>query len=99
MFYKKYEKILKRLSFTARHNGISCILTSHQIRVLPPSCRSQATQFIIFKIPEFEIEKWIYENSDLMTIKNLERLYKHATKERYEFLYHDGKKFSVGFET
>jgi len=96
--YKKYEKILKRLAYTARHNGISVILTSHQIRVLPPACRSQATQFILFKIPEFELEKWTYENSDLMSSKNLGLLYKHATKEPYQFLYYNGKKFSLGFQ-
>lgn len=97
--YKKYSKILARLSYTARHVGISCLLTSHQIRVLPPSCRSQSTQFIIFRIPDFEKQKWLYENSDLMNVKDLEKLLNYATSIPYQFLYYDGKKFSIGFET
>lgn len=97
--YKRYEKILKRLSYTARHNGISVILTSHQIRALPPCCRSQATQFILFRIPEFEQTKFIEENCDIMSMKNLDKLYKHATSQPYQFLFYNGKKFSIGFES
>lgn len=98
--YNKYEKVLSTLASRGRHAGTSVILTSHIVRCLPVMCRNNATSFIAFRLRETERQKFIEEQSDLLSKKDLEKILDVATNDRYSFLYFNGdkNKFSIKFD-
>jgi hypothetical protein len=102
--YQYYQKILKKLAYTSRHDGTGVFITSHNVRSLPPGCRSNANALILFKIAEFERDKFVYEHSDKMSVKNLALLLDAATEQDFSFLFYNESKpkesrFSIGFES
>lgn len=71
-----------------RHYRISMIITTQNFRSLPPTCRNNATGYVIFKTNNGKEYSKIHEELS-GSFKRFDSLYNQATKKKYNFLYLD----------
>jgi ABC-type oligopeptide transport system ATPase subunit len=90
--------------FQSRHGSISVILCAQSYMRVPRSARLNATDLILFPASESEIIRIAKEYTPPHTKqKQFEELIKHATREKYSFLYiatlaDEGQKYRRKFE-
>lgn len=93
--YLKKSKTLSHLLTYNRHLGISIIISSQNLRSVPPSCRANIQGVIIFKITnKKELKKIEDEYGDSISSKEKSfiDIYNDAINEKYNFLFIDLKK-------
>ena len=82
--------MLQTLFTRGRHFMASCILMSQRLRLMQVSCRCNASALICFRLRNLkDLEAVIEENSAIATKETLMKVYDHATREKYGFLYID----------
>jgi hypothetical protein len=81
-------KALEKLSSKYRHYGISLIVSSQQFRMIPPTVRTCAGYWVLFRTyNEKEVAKMDEEFSG--QFGKFLQAYRRATEEKYHFLYID----------
>ena len=99
-------RLVNRLYTRGRHARISTITSVHRIKnVVKPIVRAQATALFIFRQKAFlELQNFIEESSATVGEDILEKVYRIAVAEPYQFLYVDlratdpNEIFSIGFK-
>lgn len=81
-------KALEKLASKYRHYGISLIVSSQQFRMIPPTVRTCAGYWILFRTHNRkEVAKMVEEFSGQFPF--FEKAYMLATREKYHFLFID----------
>ena len=99
-------RLVNRLYTRGRHARISTITSVHRIKnVVNPIVRAQATALFIFRQKAFvELQNFLEENSATVGKDILEKVYRIAVAEPYQFLYVDlratdpNEMFFIGFK-
>ena len=102
----KNNRLVNRLYTRGRHARISTITSVHRIKnVVNPIVRAQATALFIFRQKAFlELQNFLEENSATVGKDILEKVYRIAVAEPYQFLYVDlratdpNEMFYIGFK-
>lgn len=75
-----------------RHASSSVIIVTQAYKAIPKTIRTNCNAMIIFDIPNLSELKAIYEeNPEGLTEKEWMKVYKHATRDHYSFLYINNK--------
>jgi molybdopterin-guanine dinucleotide biosynthesis protein len=75
-----------------RHASSSVIIVTQAYKAIPKTIRTNCNAMIIFDIPNLSELRAIYEeNPEGLTEKEWLKVYKHATKDHYSFLYINNK--------
>ena len=75
-----------------RHASSSVIIVTQAYKAIPKTIRTNCNALIVFRIPNFSELHAIYEeNPEDLSEEEWLRLYDHATKEDYSFLYINNK--------
>lgn len=75
-----------------RHASSSVIIVTQAYKAIPKTIRTNCNAMIVFDIPNLSELKAIYEeNPEGLTEKEWMKVYKHATKDHYSFLYINNK--------
>lgn len=91
----KYNSLVYNLTSKARHWSISMIISSQNLRELPPVCRNNTTHWAFFRSGNLkEIEKMMEELGSLGSKENCLALYQECVEEPHKFMYID-EKFNV----
>jgi len=86
----KYNSLIYNLTSKARHWSISMIISSQNIRELPPVCRNNTTHWAFFRSGNLkEVEKMLEEMGSLGSKENCYQLYQHCVEEPHKFMYID----------
>ena len=102
----KNNRLVNRLYTRGRHARISTITSVHRIRsVVNPIVRAQCTAIFMFRQKAFfELQNFLEENSATVGKDILEKVYRIATAQPYQFLYIDlratdpNEMFFIGFQ-
>ena len=82
--------LLSSIFIRGRHFGCNCIVLTQRYRLLDQNLRTNANALIFFRARNGkDVEALVEENSALADTDTLFRLYDHATREKYSFLYID----------
>ena len=88
----KYNSLVYNLTSKARHWSISMIISSQNLRELPPVCRNNTTHWAFFRSGNLkEIEKMMEELGSLGSKENCLALYQECVEEPHKFMYIDEK--------
>ena len=88
----KYNSLVYNLTSKARHWSISMIISTQNLRELPPVCRNNTTHWAFFRSGNLkEIEKMMEEMGSLGSKENCYQLYQHCVQEPHKFMYIDSK--------
>jgi len=88
----KYNSLIYNLTSKARHWSISMIISTQNLRELPPVCRNNTTHWGFFRSGNLkEIEKMMEELGSLGSKDNCFNLYQHCVEEPHKFMYVDEK--------
>lgn len=75
-----------------RHASSSVIIVTQAYKAIPKTIRTNCNAMIIFDIPNLSELRAIYEeNPEGLTEKEWMKVYKHATRDHYSFLYINNK--------
>lgn len=75
-----------------RHANSSLIIVTQAYKAIPKTIRTNCNAIILFDIPNLAELKVVYEeNPECLTEKEWMKVYKHATKEDYSFMYINNK--------
>tara|TARA_R110002096_G_scaffold115078_1_gene249286 strand:- start:75 stop:719 length:645 start_codon:yes stop_codon:yes gene_type:complete len=86
----KYNSLVYNLTSKARHWSISMIISSQNLRELPPVCRNNTTHWAFFRSGNLkEIGKMMEEMGSLGSPDNCFALYNHCVEEPHKFMYID----------
>tara|TARA_Y100000034_G_scaffold132128_1_gene194406 strand:- start:39 stop:959 length:921 start_codon:yes stop_codon:yes gene_type:complete len=97
--------ILNTLMFRGRHHNLSILCVSQAYKMLSKNIRTNFSDMIFYAVEnDGELKSITEENSGGLSKKNFEKVFKHATAERFNFLYvarkYKGKKrFRKNFDT
>ena len=82
--------LLSSIFIRGRHFGCACIVLTQRYRLLDQNLRTNANALIFFRARNGkDVEALVEENSALTDKETLFRLYDHATREKFSFLYID----------
>lgn len=88
----KYNSLVYNLTSKARHWSISMIISSQNLRELPPVCRNNTTHWGFFRSGNLkEVEKMLEEMGSLGSKENCYELYTHCVEEPHRFMYINDK--------
>jgi len=88
----KYNSLVYNLTSKARHWSISMIISTQNLRELPPVCRNNTTNWAFFRSGNLkEIGKMMEEMGSLGSPDNCYALYTHCVEEPHKFMYVDTK--------
>ena len=88
----KYNSLIYNLTSKARHWSISMIISTQNLRELPPVCRNNTTHWGFFRSGNLkEVEKMLEEMGSLGSKDNCYALYQHCVEEPHKFMYIDEK--------
>jgi len=88
----KYNSLVYNLTSKARHWSISMIISTQNLRELPPVCRNNTTNWAFFRSGNLkEIGKMMEEMGSLGSPDNCYELYKTCVEEPHKFMYVDNK--------
>ena len=88
----KYNSLIYNLTSKARHWSISMIISTQNLRELPPVCRNNTTHWGFFRSGNLkEVEKMLEEMGSLGSKENCYALYQHCVEEPHKFMYIDEK--------
>ncbi len=88
----KYNSLVYNLTSKARHWSISMIISSQNLRELPPVCRNNTTHWGFFRSGNLkEVEKMLEEMGSLGSKENCFQLYQHCVEEPHKFMYINDK--------
>ena len=91
----KYNSLIYNLTSKARHWSISMIISSQNLRELPPVCRNNTTHWGFFRSGNLkEVEKMMEEMGSLGSKENCYALYNACVEEPHKFMYIN-EKFDV----
>jgi len=80
--------ILNTLFYRGRHFNLSIILVSQAYKMISKNIRTNFSDMIFYAVEnDGELKSIIEENSGGLSKKNFEKVFKYATKERFNFLY------------
>ena len=83
----KYNSLIYNLTSKARHWSISMIISTQNLRELPPVCRNNTTHWGFFRSGNLkEVEKMLEE---MGSKENCYELYTHCVEEPHKFMYID----------
>ena len=86
----KYNSLVYNLTSKARHWSISMIISTQNLRELPPVCRNNTTNWAFFRSGNLkEIEKMMEEMGSLGSKENCYNLYSACVEEPHKFMYVD----------
>ena len=86
----KYNSLVYNLTSKARHWSISMIISTQNLRELPPVCRNNTTNWAFFRSGNLkEIEKMMEELGSLGSKENCLALYNACVEEPHKFMYID----------
>ena len=86
----KYNSLVYNLTSKARHWSISMIISTQNLRELPPVCRNNTTNWAFFRSGNLkEVEKMLEEMGSLGSKENCYALYQHCVEEPHKFMYID----------
>jgi hypothetical protein len=86
----KYNSLIYNLTSKARHWSISMIISTQNLRELPPVCRNNTTNWAFFRSGNLkEVEKMLEEMGSLGSKENCFQLYQHCVEEPHKFMYID----------
>ena len=86
----KYNSLVYNLTSKARHWSISMIISTQNLRELPPVCRNNTTNWAFFRSGNLkEIEKMMEEMGSLGSKDNCYALYQACVEEPHKFMYVD----------
>ena len=86
----KYNSLIYNLTSKARHWSISMIISTQNLRELPPVCRNNTTNWAFFRSGNLkEIEKMMEELGSLGSKENCLNLYNTCVEEPHKFMYID----------
>ena len=86
----KYNSLIYNLTSKARHWSISMIISTQNLRELPPVCRNNTTNWGFFRSGNLkEVEKMLEEMGSLGSKENCFELYNHCVEEPHKFMYID----------
>ena len=86
----KYNSLVYNLTSKARHWSISMIISTQNLRELPPVCRNNTTNWAFFRSGNLkEIEKMMEEMGSLGSKDNCYALYQSCVEEPHKFMYVD----------
>tara|TARA_R110002072_G_scaffold165892_2_gene319134 strand:- start:22592 stop:23479 length:888 start_codon:yes stop_codon:yes gene_type:complete len=86
----KYNSLVYNLTSKARHWSISMIISTQNLRELPPVCRNNTTNWAFFRSGNLkEIEKMMEEMGSLGSKENCYNLYNACVEEPHKFMYVD----------
>jgi hypothetical protein len=86
----KYNSLVYNLTSKARHWSISMIISTQNLRELPPVCRNNTTHWAFFRSGNLkEIGKMMEEMGSLGSPENCFNLYTHCVEEPHKFMYID----------
>ena len=85
--FENRRSIFTKLFSMGRHFQITIFLSSQVYNMIPKSIRKMAYYNIIFKFPESELPEILEENCSFLSKKDFERVYREATKDKYDFLF------------
>ena len=85
----RHNRLVNKLYTRGRHARISTITSVHKTKnVVNPIVRAQATALFVFKQKAFlELQAFLEENSATVGKDILEKVYRLATSEPFQFLY------------
>ena len=88
----KYNSLVYNLTSKARHWSISMIISTQNLRELPPVCRNNTTNWAFFRSGNLkEISKMMEEMGSLGSPENCFALYTACVEEPHKFMYIDNK--------
>ena len=88
----KYNSLVYNLTSKARHWSISMIISTQNLRELPPVVRNNTTNWAFFRSGNLkEIGKMMEEMGSLGSPDNCYELYKACVEEPHKFMYVDNK--------
>jgi|TARA_R110001592_G_scaffold18564_3_gene76885 hypothetical protein len=88
----KFNSLVYNLTSKARHWSISMIISSQNLRELPPVCRNNTTHWAFFRSGNLkEIGKMMEEMGSLGSPDNCYSLYCTCVEEPHKFMYIDNK--------
>ena len=88
----KFNSLVYNLTSKARHWSISMIISSQNLRELPPVCRNNTTHWAFFRSGNLkEIGKMMEEMGSLGSPDNCYALYCTCVEEPHKFMYIDNK--------
>tara|TARA_R110002012_G_scaffold207488_3_gene377505 strand:+ start:567 stop:1463 length:897 start_codon:yes stop_codon:yes gene_type:complete len=88
----KYNSLIYNLTSKARHWSISMIISTQNLRELPPVCRNNTTNWGFFRSGNLkEVEKMLEEMGSLGSKDNCYNLYQTCVEEPHKFMYIDEK--------
>lgn len=86
----KYNSLVYNLTSKARHWSISMIISTQNLRELPPVCRNNTTNWCFFRSGNLkEVEKMLEEMGSLGSKDNCFNLYNYCVEEPHNFMYID----------
>ena len=86
----KYNSLIYNLTSKARHWSISMIISTQNLRELPPVCRNNTTNWAFFRSGNLkEVEKMMEEMGSLGSKDNCYALYQACVEEPHKFMYID----------
>ena len=86
----KYNSLVYNLTSKARHWSISMIISTQNLRELPPVCRNNTTNWAFFRSGNLkEVEKMMEEMGSLGSKENCYNLYSACVEEPHKFMYVD----------
>lgn len=88
----KFNSLVYNLTSKARHWSISMIISTQNLRELPPVVRNNTTNWIFFRSGNLrEIQKMMEEMGSLGSPDNCYQLYTTCVEEPHKFMYVDNK--------
>ena len=88
----KYNSLVYNLTSKARHWSICMIISSQNLRELPPVCRNNTTNWGFFRSGNLkEVGKMMEEMGSLGSPENCYALYCACVEEPHKFMYVDNK--------
>ena len=88
----KYNSLVYNLTSKARHWSISMIISTQNLRELPPVVRNNTTNWAFFRSGNLkEVEKMMEELGSLGSKENCFNLYSACVEEPHKFMYVDAK--------
>tara|TARA_R110002126_G_C10483683_1_gene502205 strand:- start:4276 stop:5187 length:912 start_codon:yes stop_codon:yes gene_type:complete len=88
----KYNSLVYNLTSKARHWSISMIISTQNLRELPPVCRNNTTHWAFFRSGNLkEVAKMMEEMGSLGSPENCFALYNACVEEPHKFMYIDSE--------
>jgi len=86
--FTRQSKLLHSLFTRGRHSSISTIVSTQKFAAIHPIVRVNATSLIVYRLRNNkELESFLEEVSGLTGKKDLQEIYRVATRDEYSFLY------------